>query len=285
MPCRSSSFESRCRDRIRSPRTSSRARTRSLAASCSTLGTRTGTNWSIRSRFAGCRASRASVLTRSPGGRCSFDGATTTHRIPAAVNCRANPKPVGGLVGHRDRRRQLRHHSVTPRNVGHTRRRETSPVTVSNPHPTMDRACTSRPTLVRSVNTGASLATVGADGASPVGNPRQLAGEAPAPSTGRGPLIATHIVKSARDGRPLQQPRHKQDVRRPISRHGCLIVIAPRGFQPIRYREVSRSGRLLACRLTAGRTGPGTARREPNQWPRAQRKASPPDSARRSVRR
>ena len=39
MPLRSSNFDTRCRARIRSPRTSSRARTRSRAASCSTLGT------------------------------------------------------------------------------------------------------------------------------------------------------------------------------------------------------------------------------------------------------
>ena len=37
----------------------------------------------------------ASVLTRSPAGRCSFDGAATSHRIPAAVNARASPNPVG----------------------------------------------------------------------------------------------------------------------------------------------------------------------------------------------
>jgi hypothetical protein len=40
-------------------------------------------------------ASFASVLTRSPEGRCSFDGAATTQRTPAAVNVRYNPKPVG----------------------------------------------------------------------------------------------------------------------------------------------------------------------------------------------
>ncbi len=33
--------------------------------------------------------------------------------------------------------------------VGVNRRRVTAPLTVSRPHPTMDRACTSRPTLVR----------------------------------------------------------------------------------------------------------------------------------------
>ena len=42
-----------------------------------------------------CSASRASVFTRSPAGRCNFDDAATSHRTPAAVNARANPNPVG----------------------------------------------------------------------------------------------------------------------------------------------------------------------------------------------
>jgi len=37
-PLSQQQFDTRCRADIRSPRTSSRARTRSLAASCSTLG-------------------------------------------------------------------------------------------------------------------------------------------------------------------------------------------------------------------------------------------------------
>jgi hypothetical protein len=37
----------------------------------------------------------ASVLTRSPEGRCSFDGATTSQRTPTAFNDRDNPNPVG----------------------------------------------------------------------------------------------------------------------------------------------------------------------------------------------
>src|SRR5664280_2959755 len=81
VPCRSSSLDVRCRARIRSPRTSSRARTRSRAASCATVGTTTGVISSRRSNRARCWASLASVLTRSPDGRCSFDGAATTHRM------------------------------------------------------------------------------------------------------------------------------------------------------------------------------------------------------------
>ena len=37
----------------------------------------------------------ASRSLASPAGRCSFEGAATTHRIPASVNDRASPNPVG----------------------------------------------------------------------------------------------------------------------------------------------------------------------------------------------
>lgn len=47
------------------------------------------------SNRAKCRASRRSVFTRSPAGRCSFDGAATTHSIPFAGKKRASPYPVG----------------------------------------------------------------------------------------------------------------------------------------------------------------------------------------------
>ena len=53
-------------------------RTRSRAASCSTLGTVTDTISPRCSNRARWRASRASVLTRSPDARCNFDGAATT---------------------------------------------------------------------------------------------------------------------------------------------------------------------------------------------------------------
>ena len=56
---------------------------------------RTASTSSSRSSRARCTASRASVLTRSPAGRCSFDGAATSHRIPAAVSARDSPNPVG----------------------------------------------------------------------------------------------------------------------------------------------------------------------------------------------
>ncbi len=44
-----------------------------------------------RSKRASSNASRASVLTRSPDGRCIFDGAATTHRMPWPVRNRASP--------------------------------------------------------------------------------------------------------------------------------------------------------------------------------------------------
>ena len=91
IPCRSSSLDNRCRARIRSARAASRARTRSRAASCDSLGTPTETTSSRRSSRARCNASRASVFTRAPAGRCNFEGATTSHLTPSAVNARHKP--------------------------------------------------------------------------------------------------------------------------------------------------------------------------------------------------
>ena len=71
------------------------ARTRSRAASWSSDGITTAVTSSNRNNRARCTASLASVLTRSPEGRCSFEGAATTHRIPSAFRARASPNPVG----------------------------------------------------------------------------------------------------------------------------------------------------------------------------------------------
>ena len=60
-------FERRWRSRIRSRRASSRARTRSRAASSSGEGTRIGSSRPPACRRASLRASRRSVLIRSPG--------------------------------------------------------------------------------------------------------------------------------------------------------------------------------------------------------------------------
>src|SRR5450756_687102 len=157
VPCRSSSLDVRCRARIRSPRTSSRARTRSRAASCATVGTTTGVISSRRSNRARCWASLASVLTRSPDGRCSFDGAATTHRMLWSVRNRASPEPVGPAsyttaTGPGSSRSQ----PSTASGCGPSRARNISPVLASIPQATTDLACTSRPTLVRSRCTGTS---------------------------------------------------------------------------------------------------------------------------------
>ena len=157
MPCRSSSFDSRCRARIRSPRTSSRARTKSRAASCSTVGTTTSTISSSFNNRASSSASRASVFTRSPQGRCSFDGAATGHRNPAPRRYRARPNPVGpasyvSATGCGSVRSQ----PSMSTGSGVSFRCQTSPVTASRPCPVTDQACTSNPTNVGSLLTEAS---------------------------------------------------------------------------------------------------------------------------------
>ncbi len=66
IPCRNSSFDSRCRQRITSTRTASRAPIRSRSASSSRPGTRTGCGSPASSNRASSSASRRSVLTGSP---------------------------------------------------------------------------------------------------------------------------------------------------------------------------------------------------------------------------
>ncbi len=66
-----------------------------LGWSCTTVWTRTGATSSSRSSRASGIASRWSVFTRSPDGRCNFYGAATTHRTPAADTTRARSNPVG----------------------------------------------------------------------------------------------------------------------------------------------------------------------------------------------
>jgi hypothetical protein len=157
IPWRSNSFESRCRARIRSARAASRTRTRSRADSSTSVGTRTGTTSSRRSSRASSIASRASVLTRSPAGRTILDAAATSQRTPAAVNARANPNPVGPVsytAAHGPGRPAI--HRITSSASGTSRALNTSPVVPSIAAAATDRACTSSPTLVRSMNTGAS---------------------------------------------------------------------------------------------------------------------------------
>lgn len=95
-------------------------------------------------------ASHASVFTRSPAGRCSFDGAATTHLIPAASNRRASANPVGPTsyvtaagCGNAPT------HDATPAGSYPNRRRITSQVRSSIGAATTLRACRSSPTLMR----------------------------------------------------------------------------------------------------------------------------------------
>ena len=186
MPCRSSSFDSRCRQRIRSARTSSRARTRSRAASCSTLGTRTSTISSIRSSRASSNASRASVLIRSAGrplqlrrrrdhaphpGRGQLPGQTEPGR-PSLVRHRHRPRQLPQPVQDRLRRRhQPPPHHLPGHRVQTTRH---------------DRPRVHVQTNTRTLNEHRGLPQMSAlpTGPLPAGNPRQVASEAPARSTG-----------------------------------------------------------------------------------------------------
>src|SRR6185503_17379851 len=64
---------------------------------------------------------------------------------------------------------------------GVNRARNTSPLRPSIAAATTERACTSRPTLVRSQNTGASFTPVGkTEHGTALGNPRDCVSEAPA---------------------------------------------------------------------------------------------------------
>jgi hypothetical protein len=86
-----------------------------------------------------------------PGGRSSLDDATTTQPTPAAWSARASPNPVGPAssatpTGPGSDLTQLRTASV----AGGSRNDHTCPVALSNTPATIDRACTFRPTDVRS---------------------------------------------------------------------------------------------------------------------------------------
>ncbi len=132
IPCRSSSFDTRCRDRIRSPRTSSRARTRSRAASCSTVGY-PDLDDLIHPQQAR-QVQRVPGIGLDPITRRALQLRRRRHHTPDPRRGQLPGQPEPGrarLVGHRDRRRQLRQ----PRRTPPMRRatagaRDTSPVTV-----------------------------------------------------------------------------------------------------------------------------------------------------------
>jgi hypothetical protein len=117
---------------------SSRARTRSRAASSATVGTRTAGSSLRCNNRASRSASRRSVLTRSPGGHSSLDGATTTQptRPPGA------PGPGRTRSGQPHRPPDLagqRPHPAQDRLGGRPEpQRHTSPVTLSSTPATID---------------------------------------------------------------------------------------------------------------------------------------------------
>jgi hypothetical protein len=69
---------------------SARARHRSRTASSLMVGTRTEDNCPARNNNARLRASRVSVLTRSPGRVGIKEGAITSQRIPNERSTRAS---------------------------------------------------------------------------------------------------------------------------------------------------------------------------------------------------
>ena len=104
------------------------------------VGTRTSTISSSRSSRASSIASRASVLTRSPAGRCSFDGAATTHRHPARGQTPGQPEPGRArLVDHRAPA------PAAPRPTQITARIRGQPAPMTSPVTAVDRACHHRP--------------------------------------------------------------------------------------------------------------------------------------------
>ena len=89
------------------------------------------------------RAGLEAVLT--PITRWALQFRRSHHHTPDPGGGQLPGQPVpgrAGLVGHRDRRRQLRQPLRDALECRAHPAPDTSPVTVSNPHPTMDRACT-----------------------------------------------------------------------------------------------------------------------------------------------
>jgi hypothetical protein len=181
------------RGKIRSTRQSSRARTRSRAASCSRLGTVTGVI-SPQPQQPGQQQRVFRVgFTRSPAGRCSFDGAATTHRTPAADNARLRPNPVGPascVTATGPARLPIQPRICSCEGVN--RAWVTSPVTVSIAAAATDLACTSSPTLVRSPDNRGLPRMSDRPSRQPLpGNPRDCVSDAPArnPSPTSGHVI------------------------------------------------------------------------------------------------
>jgi hypothetical protein len=96
--CRSTKALSRHVASFSCCRVSARARLRSRLAASSTAGPYPGVRSPARLRRANGRASRRSVVTRSPGGLGSQAGATTQQPSPLFVRSRARQKSQGSAA-------------------------------------------------------------------------------------------------------------------------------------------------------------------------------------------
>src|SRR6476661_10833254 len=86
---------------------------------------------------------------------------------------------------------------MTSAGDGVNRARNTSPLRPSIAAATTERACTSRPTLVRSQNTGASFTPVGkAEHGTALGNPRDCVSEALAGNYSTPRVVTTYGLSS-----------------------------------------------------------------------------------------
>ena len=86
-----------------------------------------------------------------------FDGAATTQLIPAPAHARASPYPVGpASYTTRTGAGSVFSHATVASHPGGTRSDRTSPLPASITPATTDRACTSSPTQLPSLITGAS---------------------------------------------------------------------------------------------------------------------------------
>ena len=145
-------------------------------------GTATAVTSSSRSSRARCTASLASVLTRSPRAAAT----STAPRPRTGSRPRSTPETARTRSArpHRPPRPDRADLAIQDRMCscdGVNRACHSSPVTPSIAAAATDRACTSSPTLVRSVNTGASHNMSDRPSRQPLlGNPRICVSEAPA---------------------------------------------------------------------------------------------------------
>jgi hypothetical protein len=146
-PWRSRSFETRCLARIRSARTSSRARTRSRAASCEGPGTRTGVIWPSRANRAQMLGVPGVGFHPVPGGSLE-PGRRRDHALePCRGQYPGQSEPRGTcFIDHQDRAGNRATRSAIPASLAARLWRRVSPVSRSIAQPFALRAWTSKPT-------------------------------------------------------------------------------------------------------------------------------------------